>query len=224
MKLTPGGASFKIFATQVRLLKNSRCQFHQRYTRAFFVRTSFSLVTCMLPKRHSYEKFGRKTLMKLIPCGLQVDRPDRNFGRNRNRTEKRIHNFEPKPEPKADLNRNRNQVSSFTTSCVLLKTFCLTIFCGWPMLRFPHFFWKRCKNKFSKSKNLFWYKPKKVNYVWTKIPAGTDSNFGRSLVERVVQLKGLHGLLCGLFNSSPLDLVWSISATFYARIFCTKVF
>jgi len=47
---------------------SNRCQFYQRKTREFFVRMSF-LNVCVtrkkLPKRHLYEKFVRRMLMKL---------------------------------------------------------------------------------------------------------------------------------------------------------------
>ncbi len=55
-----------LFCQTVLASNCSLCQFHQRYTPAFFVRTSFSLVTCKLPKWHSQEKFVRRTLMKLL--------------------------------------------------------------------------------------------------------------------------------------------------------------
>ena len=43
------------------------CQFHQRYTYKFFVRTSFSLVTFWLCQKNSYEKFACLMLMRLTP-------------------------------------------------------------------------------------------------------------------------------------------------------------
>jgi len=46
------------------------CQFHQRFLRVFFVRTSSSLVTWKLPKLHLYEEFVRIMLMKLT-TGIQ---------------------------------------------------------------------------------------------------------------------------------------------------------
>jgi len=52
-------------------LKHLPCrQFHQHFTYKFFVRTLFFYVHVTrkkLPKRHSYEKFVHKTLMKLTP-------------------------------------------------------------------------------------------------------------------------------------------------------------
>jgi len=62
-----GVANFigEMFAFENSSSSYTRCQFHQLYTRAFFVRMSFSLVTCKLPKRRSYKKFVCRTLMKL---------------------------------------------------------------------------------------------------------------------------------------------------------------
>ncbi len=57
-----GGAGAQFHSPYV---ESYRCQFHQRFLCVFFVRTSPSLVTCKLPKQHSYEEFVRKTLMKL---------------------------------------------------------------------------------------------------------------------------------------------------------------
>ncbi len=54
--------------SSVHIFQTNRCQFHQHYKHTFFVRTSFwclFLVTCTLPKQHSYEKFVRLMLMKL---------------------------------------------------------------------------------------------------------------------------------------------------------------
>jgi len=53
---------------------NTRCQFHPRKKRNFFVRMLF-LCVCVtrkkLPKRCSYKKFVRRTLMKLTPVLLE---------------------------------------------------------------------------------------------------------------------------------------------------------
>jgi len=50
----------------------ARCQFHQRFSRAFFIRTLFQQLFSSymyVEKRHSYKKFVRKMLMKLTACG-----------------------------------------------------------------------------------------------------------------------------------------------------------
>jgi len=85
---------------------------------------------------------------------LMIDRY-RNCGRNQNRTETRIQNFEPKP--KTDLNRNRNRKYRFSvdTPCTVTRLcYFLTIFCGWQTSKCweSHIFWKNYKNKFSKLK------------------------------------------------------------------------
>jgi len=63
---TPPFFERKWFAQLCSSYSYNKCQFHQCFTRAFFVRTSFFLVTFQVWCQISYEKRARKTLMKLM--------------------------------------------------------------------------------------------------------------------------------------------------------------
>ncbi len=79
---TPGrGKEFEptcSFYRRVVAVTLSRCQFHQRFSRAFFVRKCFSLVTFWQQKALLYQKRGRKTLMKLALARF-VDKTEKTF-------------------------------------------------------------------------------------------------------------------------------------------------